>query len=155
MGFAESLSVASVGEFVVWDYFSHHKGIKEILDVRDDKKFQQYDVDFLIMDSNRQVAWVEVKTDFKAHETGNFVYEISTSGNIGCFEKTLADVIAYYVPSSGNLYLLDVKALREYTKTRTLREVRMGDNAKGYLLDIGDLERTKVILLKTEVRQWY
>lgn len=152
MGFAESLAMASIGEFAVWNYFNSLKTVKEILDVRDDKRFQQMDVDFLLLDVNRQVSWIEVKTDFRADKTGNFVYETSTSGNIGCFEKTRADVIAYYVPSSNNLYLLNVSALRNYVRTHELKTVKMGDNATGYLLDIGDLERTNVISSRVEVK---
>lgn len=151
MNFADSLSMASIGEYAVWNYFNQLLTIKEIFDVRDDKKFQEMDVDFLVMDVKRQVTWVEVKTDYHSQDTGNFVYETSTSGNIGCFEKTKADVIAYYVPKSRNLYLLTVSALRTYVRTHELKKIRMGDNAEGYLLDIGDLERTNVIWYRTEV----
>ena len=153
MSFDESLFEGNIGEYVVLNYFTHLPTVKDVVDVRDDKFFQSCDVDFLVMNIDRQLTWVEIKTDFQAHKTGNFVYECTTSGNIGCFEKTKAQVIAYYVPHSGNLYLLNVQALRNYVRHNNLKVVRMGDNATGYLLDIGDLERTDVILYKTNVNK--
>lgn len=151
MNFADSLSMASIGEYAVWTYLNQLTSVKSLWDVREDYRFQLMDVDFLVMDAKRQVLWLEVKTDYHSQDTGNFVYEVSTSGNIGCFEKTKADTIAYYVPYSRNLYFLNVLALRNYVKTHELKKIRMGDNAEGYLLDIGDLERTDVILFRTEV----
>lgn len=145
MGFSASLEEGNIGEFVVWNLLSKLNTVKNVIDVRDDKYFQSVDVDFLVEDTDRQFTWLEVKTDFKAHETGNFVYESTTSGNIGCFEKTKASFIAYYVAESGNVYILSVKALRNYVESHELRTISMGDNATGYLLDIGELDRTKVI----------
>lgn len=146
MGFDESLINGALGELIVVDFLLKIKGIKSVVDVRDDKYFQSVDVDYLIEDLNGQFKWVEVKTDFKGHETGKIVYEMSTSGNIGCFEKTKAEYVAYYIIHSGNLYMLKVSNLREYINDNNLKLIRMGDNATGYLLDIAELERAGVIV---------
>lgn len=157
MSFADSIKYGNLGELIVIDYFVHHKGIKEVFDVRDDKRFQNMDVDFLLMNLDRSVTWLEVKTDFRADETGNFVYECISSkyqNSIGCFEKTQSDIIGYYVPNSGKLYLINTNALKNYVRTHSLKEIQMGDNALGYLLEIGDLERTGVIVQEVDVLQY-
>lgn len=156
MSFSESIKEGNIGEFVVWNLFSHSPTVRSVVDVRDDAYFQSVDVDFLIEDYNRQYSWMEVKTDYKAHDTGNFVYEVTSlkhANTIGCFEKTKAKYIAYYVPNSGRVYLLSVSTLRKYVDSHDLKLINMGDDAKGYLLDIGDLERTKVILGMYEVEK--
>lgn len=145
----ESLSNGAIGEAIVYDFFTKQKVIKDIIDVRDDKFFQESDVDFLFEDYNHQFTWVEVKTDFRAHESGCFVYEAESSSfshTIGCFEKTKANVIAYYVPHSGHIYMMDVLKLRIFVKSFDLKQIKMGDRAVGYLLPIAELERHGVIL---------
>lgn len=145
MGFEQSLVDGALGELIVADFLSQK--FKSVVDVRRDYNFQQMDVDFLVEDNLGQYKWVEVKTDFSAHETGKMVYELSTSNHIGCFEKTKAQWIAYYVAGSGRLYMISVKKLREYVRQNTdeLTLIKMGDNAKGYLLDIGTLEFLQII----------
>lgn len=85
MGFEQSLVDGALGELIVADFLSQK--FKHVVDVRKDYNFQQMDVDFLVEDNLGQYKWVEVKTDFSAHETGKMVYELSTSNHIGCFEK--------------------------------------------------------------------
>lgn len=158
MGFNQSLLDGTIGEYIVWSFFNDLTGVKEVIDVRYDKVFQMWDVDFLILNSKRQVSWIEVKTDFKAHETGNFVYEVTSSqdfNTIGCFEKTKAQLIAYFVPVSANLYLLSVAKLRKFVQANNLNLVNMGDNAKGFLLPIAELERNGVIQGMFDVSKYY
>lgn len=145
MGFNESLKSGLIGELIVWNALGHLESVKRVIDVRDDKRFQMMDVDFLVEMSSRQYIWLEVKTDYKATETGNIAYELRTSGNIGCFEKTKADVIAYYVPTSGYIYLIKAKELRMYVRNANYPIRRMGDASEGYLLPISELERDGVI----------
>ena len=144
--FYESISFGEVGEHVVWNILIKMKRTRSVIDVRQDKGFQEKDIDFLVEDINRQFTPVEVKTDYQAHSTGNITYELSTSGNIGCFEKTEARFIVIYVFNSHTVYFLDVPKLREYVKTANLKIVPMGDNAEGYLLPIDDLLKSKVIV---------
>lgn len=143
--FAESLKFGGYGEHAIWDLFIKQPWVKSIVDVRDDKRFQQKDIDFLIEDKNRQFTQIEVKTDYKAHQTGNIVYEITTSNNIGCFEKTQADYIVYFIPKSREAHLINTLILRDYIKKTKPNQIRMGDNATGYLLSIEELKKNKII----------
>jgi len=143
--FDESLKEGESGEHVVWNILQKLPKVRNVVDVRQDKEFQAQDIDFLVENFDRQFTPIEVKTDFKAHETGNIIYELSTSGHIGCFEKTKARYIYYYVPADRVVYAISVKALRNYVKKVQPEERRMGDNATGYLLPIKDLLKANVI----------
>lgn len=148
--FEECLKTGGYGEHAIWNLFIKSPKVKSIVDVRDDKHFQELDIDFLVENLERQFTSIEVKTDFKAHETGNIVYEVSTSNNIGCFEKTQAQFIAYFIPESRQVHMISVSALRRYIDQVHPKEIRMGDNATGYLLPIEDLIKSKVIKITYE-----
>jgi len=143
--FSESLKEGESGEHVVWNILSKSTTVRSIVDVRQDKNFQEQDIDFLVENDKRQFTPIEVKTDFKAQDTGNIVYEVSTSGHIGCFEKTKAAYIYYYIPAKKVVYMIDVKAFRGYLQAARPEERQMGDNATGFLIPIDDLIRTRVI----------
>ena len=143
--FEESKNNGEYGEHTVWNLLMKTDDVRSVVDVRNDKHFQECDIDFLVENNKRQFTAVEVKTDFKAHETGNLVYELSTSGNVGCFEKTKAKFIFYYIPRLRVVYVLSVSLLRKYVNERDLEAVKMGDYATGYLIPITDLEKTGVI----------
>ena len=143
--FSESLKEGEIGEHVVWNLLQKQSNIRSVVDVRQDKGFQEQDIDFLVENTKRQFFTVEVKTDFKAHETGNLVYELSSSGNIGCFERTQAKYIMYYIPASNVVHMIDVQELRTYIHKVRPEERLMGDNATGFLIPLLDLKREKVI----------
>lgn len=146
--FEDSLCQGAIGEHVVWNLLIKMPNVAQVIDVRDDERFRNKDIDFLmqtIADKRKVIKYVEVKTDFKAHETGNFVYEVSTSGNVGCLAKTEADYVFYYLPGSHVVHLIDMRKLNDYLDEHKLFEKPMGDNAKGFLIKIEDLIRAKVI----------
>lgn len=145
MSFEQSLMVGGYGEHAVWNVLTNQPRVRVVVDVRKDKRFQDKDIDFLVENNKQQFASVEVKTDFKAHETGNIVYEVTTSGNIGCFEKTQADYIAYFIPKSKLIHLIHVDSLRSFVKMAKPELRKMGDNAEGYLIKIQDLINANVI----------
>ena len=145
MGFKESLIQGALGELIVRDYLERQPWCRSIVDLRFDKTSQENDVDFMVENVKRQFNFVEVKTDFKAHETGNVVYEITTSGHAGCFDKTKADLIAYYLPESKELYMIDTKEFRKYVYLNCGEPIRMGDNATGFLIPFKELERNNLI----------
>ena len=150
MMFANDLKAGGSGEHAVWNLFTKMQKVRNVVDVRDDKDFQEKDIDFLVENLDRQFTPIEVKTDFKAHETGNLVYEVTTSGHIGCFEKTQAKYIAYFIPKAEEVHLVDVKKLRSYIHSTQPEPRDMGDNAKGFLLPIEDLKKNKVIVTTYE-----
>lgn len=136
------------GELVVWNLFIKSKGIRSVVDVRDDMRFREEDVDFLIEDAERQFTKIEVKTDSMAHRTGNFAYEVESSKTYhtkGCFEKTKADFIAYYVPGLNKIFLVNVGLLRDFVHGSKLKYVEMGDNAIGHLIPFEELEKRRII----------
>lgn len=143
--FSESLREGESGEHVVWNLLQKSDTVRSIVDVRLDKEFQDKDIDFLVENNKRQFTSIEVKTDLKAHETGNLVYELSTSNHIGCFEKTEAKYIMYYIPASKIVHMIDVRELRNYVYTNRPDEIRMGDNATGFLIPLKDLIKANVI----------
>ena len=143
--FSESLKEGESGEHVVWNLLQKSNTVRSVVDVRMDKDFQEKDIDFLVENDKRQFTAIEVKTDFKAHETGNLVYELSTSRHIGCFEKTEAKYVMYYIPASKVVHMIDVVALRTYIHQTRPNEVRMGDNATGFLIPLKDLIKARVI----------
>ena len=143
--FSQSLLEGESGEHVIWNLLMKSKDVRSVVDVRQDKNFQEMDIDFLVENGERQFTPIEVKTDFKAQDTGNIVYELSTNGQIGCFQKTKARYIYYYIPAIKTAYMIDVKDLRTYIYRVRPEERKMGDNARGFLLPIRDLIDAKVI----------
>lgn len=143
--FEESIKYGEYGEHTVWNMLMNRAEVRSVVDVRKDKKFQEQDIDFLVENNKRQFTAVEVKTDFKAQETGNIVYELTTDGNVGCFEKTKAQYILYFVPKARVCYMISVKCLREYVREQKFNVVDMGDASTGYLIPIEDLKQANVI----------
>lgn len=143
--FSESLKTGERGEHAVWNLFIKQPWVRNVIDVRNDKDFQEQDIDFLIEDTKRQFTPIEVKTDYVAHKSGKIAYELTTSGNIGCFEKTKARYIVYFIPESETAHVINVIRLRTYIQNERPTEVQMGDAATGFLLPIDKLIQEKVI----------
>lgn len=144
----KELREGTVGEYIVWNLFIKQKGIRSVVDVRDDEFFRKCDVDFLIEDVGRQFHWVEVKTDSMADRTHNFAYEKFSSKTYhtqGCFEKTKAEVIMYYVPGWKKVFAINVGLLRDYVHNQHLEERKMGDDAIGYLIPFEELARRNIV----------
>lgn len=141
MSFEQDKQLAIIGEYTVWKALDELKGVKQVIDVRDDKRFQEWDIDLLIIDSNRQYHGVEVKTDWKAYDTGNFFFETKSREKVGCLERSKADYVAFFVPQSGNIYVCGMKAIRRCLSNHDYRLIQAVDGNIGYILPIGDLER--------------
>lgn len=143
--FEKSLKEGEYGEHTVWNLLQKQPKVRNVIDVRDCIKHQEKDIDFLVETINRQFYSVEVKSDYKAHESGNMVYEFSSSGKLGCFERTEADFIFYFIPQNREVHMVNVKALRQYVRKTRPEERKMGDASTGFLLPIKDLIKNKVI----------
>lgn len=138
------------GETIVMAWLLRQQGIKTILDVSDDNEFQKQDIDFIIQFTNNKICRVEVKTDYKAHETGNIPYEITGNRSLnshGCLERTKADKIFFYIYNSNELLTADTKTLKQYVADNKdkLKEIPMGDTASGYLLSISELINKNIV----------
>jgi len=143
MSFAEDLSFGREGEAVVRNLLESSGNFESIIDCSNDKYFQQKDIDVLALVNDGHIAKYEVKTDRKAHETGNIVFEIKTNGNIGCLAKTEADFVMYYIEGNDRVYCFNAEQMRRYLRQNRFKLYRMGDNAEGYLLNINQLLRDR------------
>lgn len=144
--FNKDKSFGRVGEEVAWLDFLQSPKVRNVLDVREDGYFKDKDIDFLVLKPDNQISKVEVKTDSKGHRTGNLAFETKTNGNIGCLMKSEADWIYYYLEASGESYMVDLRKLRQYITQIRPEEVAMGDNARGYLIKLTDLNEKKIAI---------
>ena len=144
MGFHKDNIVGQNGEYIIYNYLSNHSSTINLIDVSKDKWFQQFDIDFIQV-TNDGINKIEVKTDRIADRTGNMVYEIYSDKRfytLGCFEKTEADYIFYYLINTNILYIFDTQELREWVleHQHNLKLVDMGDFALGYIIRLNDLK---------------
>ena len=149
MGFHSDNEIGNKGENIIYDYLWKHKSTLKIVDVSRDKWFQQFDIDFLQIDIQNNINKIEVKTDRLADKTGNMVYEIWSDRRIyskGCFEKTEADYIFYYLINTNILYIFNTLELREWVKKHEtkLKRTPMGDYAVGYIIPLNELKNISV-----------
>ena len=145
MGFHSDNEIGNKGENAIFNFLSTYPSTTAIIDVTKDKWFQQFDIDFIWQDTEYNIFKIEVKTDRFADRTGNMVYEVYSDKRThskGCFEKTEADYIFYYLINSKTLYVFNTKELREWVLEHIddLKQTDMGDNAFGYVIRLGDLK---------------
>ena len=147
--FKRDLKTGERGEAIVIDYLESLDSVARVEDVRDDVIFREFDVDFVIETTKGKYIPIEVKTDTQAHRTGNIAYEVHSSKTYqtkGCFEKTKAKYIYYYLVATEELFRIDVKRLRMHVERfyKGTRLISMGDDADGYLIKISELQTHKV-----------
>ena len=149
MGFTTDNEIGHKGEIVIYNYLINHSSTDNVIDVSNDKWFQKFDIDFIQIDGEDCVNKIEVKTDRMADRTGNMVYEVySDRRNYtkGCFEKTEADYIFYYLINTNILYIFNTQELREWIleHQHNLKLVDMGDYALGYIIPLNDLKEISI-----------
>lgn len=143
--FLIDLKTGEIGENVVLKILQKESNVEDVIDVRDNKLFQKYDVDFLVYTDRSIIVPIEVKSDTMAHRTKNIAYEVLSNKHYntkGCFEKTRARYIYYYLTKTKQLYQIDVIKLRSHVKNNyknNKKLIPMGDNALGYLIKINEL----------------
>ena len=145
MSFHSDINIGQKGENIIYDYLMNHPSTDNVINVSNDKWFQQFDIDFVQINGSGDVNKIEVKTDRLAHKTGNMVYEIWSDRRIyskGCFEKTEADYIFYFLINTNIIYIFDTLELRDWVKKHEtkLNRTNMGDYAVGYLIPLNDLK---------------
>lgn len=147
--FNSDIQVGHKGESIIYDYLINHPSTFNVINVSDDVWFQQFDIDFLQITTDYDVNKIEVKTDRMADRTGNMVYEVfSDRKNYtkGCFEKTEADYIFYYLINTNILYIFNTYELRQWIEEHKdkLRLANMGDYALGYIIPLNDLKKISI-----------
>ena len=143
--FNSDVQVGNKGENIIYNYLINHPSTDSLVDVSNDKWFQQFDIDFIQIDGSGEVNKIEVKTDRLADKTGNMVYEYWSDRrtfSAGCFEKTQANYIFYYLINTKVLYIFNTQELREwvYKHKNELWQTCMGDFAIGYIIPLNDLK---------------
>lgn len=142
--FSNDKKFGKAGEEDAMVYCFDSPNVLDIMDVSKDDYFREKDIDLLLLMKDGTIIKVEVKTDSQAHQTGNMAFETMTNGNIGCLAKSEADWIYYYLEKNGKVYLVDLPKLKEYIRITNPEEKRMGDNARGYLLNLEELRRKRI-----------
>ena len=149
MGFITDIKIGNNGEDIIYNYLLHHSSTKIVVNVTNDEWFQQFDIDFLQITKDNQINKIEVKTDRMADRTGNMVYEVYSDRRTytqGCFEKTEADYIFYYLINTNILYIFNTQELREWVHKHKdkLWKTYMGDYAIGYVIPLSNLKDISV-----------
>ena len=149
MSFNTDINIGQKGENKIYEYLINHSSTESVVNVSNDKWFQQFDIDFVHVDGNNNVTKIEVKTDRLADKTGNMIYEIWSDIRIyskGCFEKTQADYIFYYLINTNILYIFNTLELREWVKKHEtkLKRTPMGDYAVGYIIPLNELKNISI-----------
>lgn len=144
MGFNSDIIIGEKGEYKVYNYILNHPSTISLIDVSKDKWFQQFDIDFIQIADNG-VNKIEIKTDRIGHKTGNMAYEVWSDRRIyskGCFEKTEADYIFYYLINSNIIYIFYTQELRYWVHKhkKDLKLINMGDYALGYIISLNKLK---------------
>ena len=145
MGFHSNNEIGNKGENTIFNFLLTYPSTTAIIDVTKDEWFQQFDIDFLWQDTEYNIFKIEVKTDTLADKTGNMVYEIwsdKRTHSKGCFEKTEADYIFYYLINTRTLYIFKTVDLRAWVRLHAsnLKCTDMGDNAFGFIISLNDLK---------------
>ena len=115
--FNKSLIVGEIGEKVVENYLSQLDNVKEVKSVRDIRRYQLKDIDFIVYMKDGKEFSVEVKSD--SYKSGNLYYETKSCiefNTKGCFEKAEADYIFYYFFNMGKLYMLKTIPFRNWVR---------------------------------------
>lgn len=138
------------GETIVLAWLLKNEKVKSVIDASKDKRYQKYDIDYIVQFTDMQLINIEIKTDFQADKTNNIAYEIISNvdyNSKGCFEKTKSDYIFYYIYNSHDLLIADTNKLKQYVKdnSKNLKLIPMGENARGYLININELIKGKII----------
>jgi hypothetical protein len=139
--FKEDIERGEIGENIIYNYFINLSNVNNVIDVRDDEKYRDMDIDFIVIFSNGEKLNIEIKTDYEAHKTGNLPYEYRSNiknNTIGCLEKTKADYVFWYIYENQKIYKMDIKSVKKFIHSykNKYSQIDMGDNAKGYLLPI-------------------
>lgn len=94
--------------------------VLDVKNVEDDREHQARDIDLLcVLESqdDERIVSIEVKGDTKAHTTGNFFFETISNealGTQGCFLKSEADLLFYYLMESDCLFIFPMKSIQTW-----------------------------------------
>lgn len=153
--FLGDLEFGKIGEKRVIAKLKSYRNVVEINDISDSKRGIEDDIDLEVLYADGHKSTIEIKTDTMAHKTGNIAYEEFSHKNPGCFARTKADHIIYYLYHTGEAYVLnpdnfrvfidEIKHDTEKAKALRVKASRMGEGASGYLVPIRSIINTNVV----------
>lgn len=143
--FLDSYIKGQAGEEVIKNWLEKRKNISKVIDVRQNFIYQKKDIDFIVEKQDKQY-FIELKTDYRAHETQNLFFEI-ISNNIkntkGCIYTSQADYLLYLIPKMNVLYVIKLKQLIFWLKEQNFNK-RQANNkfyySEGYIVPINFFE---------------
>ena len=115
----ETMDVAKTSSSELEHFLRKQKGTIDVVNVEDDKYFQEKDIDLLwIKDRNGEkvVRKIEIKGD-RYHYTGNYFIETISNVNScspGCFLYSEADYLFYYFVFIKELHILPMERIRKW-----------------------------------------
>ena len=140
MTFKEDLERAKPYEKAVMKYANHLEGVKETIDVREDKKYQNKDIDFIVLYKDGGFKRIEIKVDF--FTTQNVFLEVVSNKKYntqGCILKSKSEEIWYVFINLNKLYIINTKKLKNWLYTTKVELTAGGDNALGVKIKRSDL----------------
>lgn len=136
--FEETLKLGKEGEKVVIEFLRSKIETEDVINLSENKRFQNYGVDGLWVYTSRdtqllRAIFFDVKTDFNAHRTGKLFIEISSSENKdGGILSTKAEYFFYYDPIVGRLYELSIYAIKRWYDSYGISMKHESVHNKGY-----------------------
>lgn len=115
-------NIGDVGEKIIYKYLKKLPSVTQIKDVRDTKKFQELDIDFLVKLKDGRKVSIELKTD--SYESPNIFYETMScieTGSLGCMLKTRATYLFYFFIKTGELYIFQRRSFNKWFNKNSKR----------------------------------
>ena len=129
--------------------------VVDVQNVEDAREYQVQDIDLLCTlesGGDRKTITIEIKGDTKAHQTGNFFFETVSNealGTQGCFLKSKAHLLFYYLLGTDRLYIFPMKRMQAwFMKMQEDSSIPYGDSfqrKKTHTLDAaGNYQHTTI-----------
>lgn len=149
--FDKKLAIGKKGETVVADYLRSRN--HEVIDVSDSLEYRHKDIDFLLINQEEnQKCSLEVKSDRRIHQTGNFCIEESNDRKYeglrdGWLHYCEADYVCFYDYESGEGYIVDWLAAKQLITKCELKRFWSSDGcySYAYLMPIGLAKKKNLI----------
>lgn len=129
--FKKSLNIGELGEDIVESYLLKLPSVSRVESVKNIKKYQEDDIDFIVHLKNGKKYSIEVKCD--SYNSGNLYYETKSCAEyntVGCLEKTKADYIFYYFLNLKILYIFKTNKFRNWVRDEIKKHSINPQNSK-------------------------
>jgi hypothetical protein len=113
--FKQCYEVSKIAISIVTRWLMEQKTIISVINVEDDERFQELDVDLLAIVDDSTCKLIEVKAD--RYDTGNFFLELISDvekDSRGCMLQTKSDYVFYYFTKMHKLYSLSIHYLQKW-----------------------------------------